>query len=188
MPPKRGCIMGSCVRGACVVTGVAARRIATAATGVETTISWNNVGSAYCRAPRGGSHPSWQHSYPRRRSIADCMRARMLPSVLNLSFSWLDALVAHRRRSSRCFRQLFRTSPTPPNYSRIIKRECRQRQQPFGQARSVARKVTHPHRSLILGVILVLRDRGMLVGVVRSRYIRAPQCVHRCASKWRRAA
>jgi len=61
--------MESCVRGACVVTGVAARRIATAAAGVEATISWNNVGSTYCRAPRDGSYPSWQHFSPRRRSI-----------------------------------------------------------------------------------------------------------------------
>lgn len=65
--------MGSCVPSACVVTGVAARRIATAATGLETTRGKNDS-SAYCRIPRVGSRPSWRP--PRRRYVAGfCARA-----------------------------------------------------------------------------------------------------------------
>lgn len=43
-------------RGACVVTGVAPLSLRG-----WNGDSWNNGGSAYCRIPRGGSHPSWQH-------------------------------------------------------------------------------------------------------------------------------
>lgn len=69
--------MGSCVSSACVVTGVAARRIATAVTGLETTTTrrGKNDSSAYCRIPRGGSRRlSWRP--PRRRfAVGFCARA-----------------------------------------------------------------------------------------------------------------
>lgn len=69
--------------------------------------SWNNDGSAYCRIPRVGSHPSWQASPRFVVNIARFLRARarMSRSVYPLLFSWLDAFVV-QRRSSRYLGQL----------------------------------------------------------------------------------
>lgn len=163
--------MGSCVPSACVLTGVAARRIATAATGVGNDGSWRNDSSVYCRIPRGeASRPSWRP--PRRRYIAGYC-ARKLPYPL--SFSWLGALVV-RRRSSRCFGQLSerRRDADAAEFcgqSRAVRSGVRA-PPPARSARSRFRMMVPPKSC---------RATNMHVEVVRLRCIRASQYVHRCA-------